>query len=230
MNMKLTSLNLAGYKDWPQREQMIVEYFDSIAPDMLFLQEVKFDASVSALNQAKLINSKLKVGYPYVQVAISRIYLASDGTEAREGLAVLSKYPIRQSEILVLNKHDDDKHTRIIQNVDVDIEGKVTGYTNVHLSNNQYAKEQLEELLKILTKRNEERIIVGDFNISDLTVVNHLFESKYISSAEFTEYVSYPSENARFDYVLLPKTYRYTSMSIGEGLSDHNSLTLEVAH
>ncbi len=226
--MKITSLNLAGYTNWPQREPLITNYLNTTQSDIVFFQEVKFNPAISALSQSKLINSKLDAPYGYSQTSVSRIYTASNGEESREGLSVLSKYPINDSEILVLKKRDDDKHTRIVQNIDILIGGELQKFSNVHFSNNDYSNEQLEEVLSILNDRDEKRIIVGDFNIADISTVRHLFDNNYTDSFSIKDYTSFPSESATFDYVLIPKTYEFSAFSLGEGLSDHNALTFEV--
>ena len=226
--MKITSLNLAGYEQWSERESSILEYLDSAQSDVVFFQEVKFNPEISIFNEASLINSKLKIPYEHKQSAITRIYISSDGAESREGLSVLSRYPIIDSEILVLKKRDDDKHTRIVQNVDVLIGGRLQKFSNVHFSNNDYSDEQLEEVLKITEGRYEERIIVGDFNIFDIDTVGNLFFEDYTVSTSVSKYISFPSEDVTLDYVLIPKSYEFKSLSIGENLSDHNALTFEL--
>jgi len=226
--MKITSLNLAGYKNWAAREPAIVEYIGKTQADVIFFQEVIFDPRISPLSEAQYINSKLETPYQYTQSTISRVFVSSDGVESREGLAILSQHPITESEVLVLHKRDDDKHTRIVQNAHILVHGHIQKFTNVHFSNNDYAREQLEELLHIHESRGEKRIIIGDFNIADLETVHPLYRTDYTPSTIMGEYVSFPSEAARFDYILLPKEYTFISFDVAEGLSDHNALTAEI--
>ena len=135
--------------------------------------------------------------------------------------------PITEVEIFVIEKRPDDKHTRIIQKLQVQVNGETRTFTNIHFSNNDYSDEQLEETLQILKNTNTESVVLGDFNIFDITTVADLYADDYTASTEFTDYVSFPSENATFDYVLLPKAYSFTSLHIGENLSDHNALVFE---
>lgn len=228
MDMKVTSLNLAGYKNWSERESNIVSYLETADSDVVFLQEVKFNIEYSPFTQSRYLNSLLSTPYPHSQASVSRIF-ESGGSESREGLAVLSKYPISDSETIVLKKRTDDKHTRIIQKVSVLANGQTTNFTNVHFSNNNYSDEQLEETLKITKSRNETSVILGDFNIFDIKAVSDLYSSDYRVSTDFYQYVSFPSENVTLDYVLVPREYGFTSLSIGENLSDHNALTFELS-
>lgn len=226
--MKVTSLNLAGYKNWSERESNIVSYLETTNSDVVFLQEVKFNAEYSPFTQSKYLNSLLSTPYPHSQTSVSRIFKSS-GSESREGLAVLSKYPIIDSEVIVLKKRADDKHTRIIQKVSLLVDGGIVNFTNVHFSNNAYSDEQLAETLGITKSRGENSVIVGDFNIFDIQTVHRLYSTDYIASTEISQYVSFPSEEATLDYALIPKTFTCTSIDIGENLSDHNALTMELA-
>lgn len=228
MNMKVTTLNLAGYKQWAEREASIIAYLNESQSDIVFLQEVKFDTRFSPYSQSKHLNNQLHDPYSYAQACISRIYQASDGSESREGLAVLSKYPIIDSETLVLTKQPDDKHTRIIQKVSLFIQNEVVTFVNVHFSNNRYSLEQLDETLRLVSNSSEKSVIVGDFNILDLATVSHLYEDEYTASTEVADYISFPSESATFDYALVPDKYELTSLTVGENLSDHNALSFEL--
>ena len=224
--MKVTSLNLGGYKNWSERESHIVSYLEAADSDIVFFQEVKFDIDYSPYTQSRYLNSLLSTPYPHSQASVSRIF-ESSGSESREGLAVLSKYPIINSEVVVLAKRPDDKHTRIIQKVDILVDERVVTFTNVHFSNNQYATEQLTETLRMLKDTNTPSIVLGDFNIFDIKAVSDLYSSSYKVSTDFSQYVSFPSENVTLDYVLIPTGRTFSSLSIGENLSDHNALTVE---
>lgn len=225
--MKVTSLNLAGYKNWTERASNIAAYLDQAQSDIVFFQEVMFDAENSPYPQSKQINDKLSMPYHNSHASITRYYLHSDGHESREGLAVLSRFPVTNSETIVLTKHTDDKHTRIIQKVDIQVNGQNVTFTNVHFSNNQYSTEQLAETLQIIKATEGKGVILGDFNIFDITSVKNLYSNDYIVSTDFSKYISFPAEQATLDYVLLPLGYSFTSLSLGENLSDHNALTFD---
>lgn len=228
MQVKITSLNIAGFKKWESRQQKIVDFINSENPDVLLLQEVRFDPVVSAYSQSAMLNLLLKTPFPFTQTTVSKFYQPSVGEAFREGLAILSKFPIKESEALVLVKQADDKHPRIIQNANLVIDGRTVGITNVHLSNNKYSLQQLRELIAIFTSRNEERIIAGDFNILDLESIKDIYTENYSSSTEFKQYISFPSEGITVDYVLLPKQLRFDSLTTFEGLSDHSALSFVI--
>ena len=228
MQLKIISLNLAGFKDWESRQQKIVDFINIESPDVLLLQEVKFDPSISAYSQSVLLNRLLENPFPFVQTTVSKFYQPSVGDAFREGLAILSKFPITNSEALVLVKQADDKHPRIIQSADLLVSERRVGVANIHLSNNKYSTEQLRELITIFASRKEERIIAGDFNILQLENEKESYSENYISSTDFKKYVSFPSENITLDYVLIPKYFAFDSLDVHEGLSDHNALVFVI--
>lgn len=224
MQITLLTLNLAGYKDWSNRQTAIATVLNQANADIVLLQEVRYDPSISPLNQAELINSLLAAPYEYSVYDISRFYAPSVGEPYREGLAILSRLSLHNPETLALRKAPDDKHTRIIQSVDVAIDGASFGVTNVHFSNNQYSTSQLKETLDILSSRNKSNLIAGDFNIFDISTQRRLFEDSYIVSTDIATYTSFPSENATLDYILLPNILRFASVKTVEGVSDHNGI------
>ena len=221
MQLTILTLNLAGYKDWAVRKPEIVKALNQVNANIVLLQEVRYDPSISPLTQANYINSLLDTPYAHSVSDVSRFYTPSVGEPYREGLATLSRFPLHNPETLALTKAPDDKHTRIIQNVDVDMDGTILGLTNVHFSNNQYSASQLEEALSILSNRDKVSIIAGDFNILDINTQRAGFDDKYSVSTDTTSYISFPIENATLDYILLPKAFHFVSIKTLEGISDH---------
>lgn len=228
MQLKIVSLNIAGFRDWKTRKPQIVDFLDAEAADVVLLQEIKFDPKTSAYTQASMINQQLSHSYNYTQTTVSKFYQPSAGKAYREGLAILSRYPIVTSEALVLTKNLDDKHPRIVQNADLQLNDRILGISNIHLSNNQFSTEQLQELLDIFKARDEHRIIAGDFNIFDLSQPKDMYMADYTASVEFKKYTSFPTEDRTLDYSLIPKPYTYESIGVKEGLSDHNALVFNI--
>jgi len=228
--MKITTLNLQEFTNWEARQPAIIEYLQSESPDVIVFQEVVFLPNVSPYNQAQLLNQAL--GYASEQSAITRLQASTVHETYREGLAALSKYPVTKADTLILKQAQGDEHNRIIQLLDINVDGQIVKIANVHFSITDitdFATAHLKETLEILALRQEERIIVGDFNLSDLSETAAIWEDAYRSSDEF-EYISYPGMNKRIDYVLIPKKYNFTNISIsGDGLSDHRALTVDIS-
>lgn len=222
--MRIVSLNLSGYKDWVMRAPQVIDFLNKVDADFVFFQEVRLDLDISPLAQSDLINSSLASPLPYTSSSISRYYEPSVDKPYREGLAVLSRHPILKEETLALTKASDDKHQRIIQNLDIDVAGEVIRFSNIHLSNNHNSNNQLKEVLSIFDSRNEKRIIVGDFNIPDLDSHSQTLDDEYTISTKFSNYISYPSKNQTLDYILLPPGFSCKSLKTVDDLSDHSAL------
>ena len=228
--MKITTLNLQEFTNWEARQPAIIEYLQSESPDVIVFQEVVFLPNISAFNQAQLLNKSL--GYISEQSAVTRLQASTVHKVYREGLATISKYPIVKADALILQRANGDEHNRIVQMLDIDMNGEIVKIANVHFSITDvadFATAHLVETLEILAMRDERRIIIGDFNLADLTAAAPYWEKEYRCSTE-SDYISYPAMNKRIDYVLIPKAYTFTNISVsGDNLSDHRALTVDIA-
>lgn len=227
--MKLTTLNLQGFTDWQQRKPEIVDYLKTTDPDVILFQEVVFLPDISAFNQVQLLNQEL--GYPYEHSAVTRLQPSMEYTTFREGLSVLSKYPVTKTDTVVLKKEFDDEHHRIIQLIDILKDDAPVLLANVHFSltdETDFATAHLQETLDIIKNKNEERIIAGDFNIDHLEQLAYIWDERYEASTKIP-YISYPTMNKRNDYVLVPKQFVFAKLSTsGDTLSDHRAVTVEI--
>lgn len=228
--MKVTSLNLQGFEHWEERKPNILAYLRQESPDVVLFQEVVYLPELSAHNPAQLLNAEL--GYRYENCAVSRLQVGLEYPVYREGLAVISRHPILQSDVIVLKQAEGDQHQRIIQLIDLLVDGQVVKIANIHFSMTDdvdYATAHFQETLDILKARGEDRIIAGDFNINKLEDFAHMWQDQYQSSTVFP-YVSYPSMNKRNDYFLVPKKYDFPSLTTSGDLavSDHTGLTATV--
>lgn len=229
--MKITSFNLQGFENWEERKPNILTYLRQESPDIILFQEVVYLPELSAHNAAQLINAEL--GYRYENCAVSRLQVGLEYPVYREGLAAISRYPILQSDVIVLKQAEGDEHQRIVQLLDILVNDEVIKIANVHLSITDivdYATPQLTETLELLRARGEDRIIAGDFNLNHLEELADLWQDRYEASTTFS-YLSYPSMNKRNDYFLVPKKYQLanlTTSTVEANLSDHLALTATV--
>jgi endonuclease/exonuclease/phosphatase family metal-dependent hydrolase len=230
MKLTITSLNLQGFEDWETRSPKILEYLSRSNPDVILFQEAVFLPSVSPHNQAQLLNQEL--GFPFEVSTISRLQVGLEYPVYREGLAVLSRFPISSSDTLILKKAEGDTLNRIIQLFDVVINGSIIRIGNVHFSITDivdYATPHLQETLDILHSRHEKRILMGDFNLTHLEDSEALWGADYKAST-VVPYITYPTWHEgpkRTDYALIPNEYTFDSIEVSEdGLSDHRALTV----
>lgn len=228
--MRITSLNLQGYFDWQDRQPAIVAHLRALRPDVVIMQEDVYLPDISPLTPSEVLNKELH--FPFRHSAITRLQTSPSTPYYREGLTILSRLPIVNTQALVLKQDPRDEHQRIIQCFDVQTDKGVVKCANIHLSiedNFPFPVAQLREMFEILSHRGDQRIIGGDFNISDLEAHQALWQENYTATT-VTPYVSYPAENKRVDYFLIPNRYSVTNMAISatEHLSDHRTLTIDV--
>ncbi len=230
MKLTLTSFNLQGFEEWERRHPLILDYLARVNPDVIFFQEAVFLPEVSPHNQAQLLNQDL--GYPYQMSTISRLQKGVHYPVYREGLALLSKYAISSSDTIILKKDERDEHNRIIQLIDIKVGESIIRLGHIHFSitdDFDFATPHLQETLDILKSRNEKRILMGDFNLTDLNESSHLWRDDYRASNEVA-YISFPTlpwGPKTTDYTLMPIEYTFDSIEVSEdGLSDHRGLTV----
>lgn len=222
--IKLTSLNLQGFVDWSDRKPKILEYLRSENPDIILFQEVVFNPALSPYNQVEELNQAL--GYSYEHHAVVRLHNSVTATNHREGLSVISKFPIMYGQTVILLQDPDDEHTRIFQRIDFKVSSRLIPVVNIHFSNRTtFATAQLGELLDYLEAREETPILAGDFNLIDgIPRLDQL--QGYSDSLSYSKYVSYPGLPKPLDYILIPSSYEFGSGSVSpDGLSDHRALT-----
>jgi endonuclease/exonuclease/phosphatase family metal-dependent hydrolase len=230
MKITFSSLNVQGFADWDERKSHIIDYVKHTEPDIVMFQEVTFLPQINAENQVSLLNKSLR--YRYENTAITRLQDSPVYENYREGLGIISKYPILKSETIILKQQPHDEHQRIVQLIDILCEDTVVKFAHVHFSisdnDENLPREHLVELLDILESRGETRIMGGDFNMNSIDLHRELWQDKYVSSS-VVDYISYPPMNKRVDYFLLPKEYAFTSITTSpDGLSDHRGLTVGV--
>lgn len=227
--MRVTTLNLQQFVDWQARQPAIIDYLQTTSPDLILFQEVVFLPKISPYNQVQLLNQTL--AYPSIQCAVTRLQPSTAHETYREGLAALSKYPVIQADTLILKQAEGDEHNRIVQLLDIEIDGHIIKIANVHFSVTDvtdFATAHLVETLEILEARGEERIILGDFNLSYLEESVGIWGKKYRSTTE-AEYITFQKMNKRIDYALIPKPYSFTDISTSDdSLSDHRALTVDI--
>ncbi len=224
--MKLTTLNLQGFTNWEERKPNILAYLQEANPDVVLFQEVVFLPEISPYNQVQLLNETL--GYSFEHSCITRLQIGVEYETYREGLSLLSRYPVVKTDTIILKKEPLDEHHRIVLLADLLVDERVVKIANVHFSLTDtidFATGHLRETLDILARRGERRIIAGDFNLNHLEQTAELWQEHYIASTHVS-YISQPNLNKRIDYILIPKSYHFDDISVsGEGLSDHCAVT-----
>lgn len=238
--MKLTTLNLQGFTDWETRKPKILAYLQNIQPDIILFQEVVFLPQISPHNQVHLLNQTL--GYSTEITEITRLQASPTYSPYREGLGLLSKYPITKLDTITLKQAEGDPHQRIIQLIDLVVDNTSVEIAHVHFSISDpppdFASAHIQETFELLEARDDRRIIAGDFNMSDLSAVAAPWKDNYIASPDISPYIS--QYNAKStdnklvdrcaDQIWIPKSYHFTGeIEVSpRDLSDHCAVTAQI--
>ncbi len=232
--ISLFTLNLWRYYDFDLRFPKIIRELKEKQPDVIFLQEVQIDKTKSPFSQVELIKKELS---EYIYSLHSTIYLKTNQRNEKlvvpiqHGMAVLSKYPIVNSFEYYLPLQEGNEEPRSILCCDIDINGVVRKFANIHFTNNEeMAKDQIGDFLGFIKSRNEERIMVGDFNMFHLYEYKSLLKG-YKLSYDYKKYISYPKDNGTLDYILIPESCEFESLElINEDLSDHKGIFIKISN
>ena len=156
--MTLNIWNSQGPYD--KRMPLIIEGLQEIQPDIIGLQEV-LDKSDTNPNQAELIAKELE--YQYVYQGATR------HTPGLEGVAIVSKYPILESDSIVL-PHATEELTRVLLRARIETPvTKLDFYTthlNWKLDEGYIREEQVLAIQHYVKKYNDGLPVImsGDFN------------------------------------------------------------------
>lgn len=225
--ISILTLNLWRYYDFNVRLPNIVKAIQDNQPDVVFLQEVQIDPSVSSLSQAELLKKQLP---EYKYSLHSTIYLKDSQQGKRleqpvqHGMAVLSKHPIMNSFEFFVTPNTGEIEPRSMLCFDVEIGSMPLKFANIHFANREeWAKNQLEEFLRFIHSRGEKRILAGDFNLFKLPQYDLL--DGYKLSYNHTAYESYPKDGGSLDYIAIPSNLAFSKVELLDGyLSDHKGL------
>ncbi len=144
-------------------------------PDIVGLQEVDCNSNrkgnvISGIDQVKIIAEK--AGYPYyafepvIDLTAARNEQASaDLRENAYGHAIMSKYPIKKSEIIwpEAQAKGADKEVRNFGRHEIDVGGKTVVFYNCHLDFS-LGREQYFEVQEKYMSKDKYAVCVGDFN------------------------------------------------------------------
>ena len=227
--MKILSLNLSAYKNWQIRKPKVLALFKEHAPDIIFLQEVRMDPQQNSrrLNQLEEINEELN--YPYSVFSSARLY---ENNTVQHGCGALSRFPILNTRTYMLSpqKAKYAYSTRVYMDMDIKIEDTTTAFTLVHFENtNEGSLNHLKEVLAHHKALGRKAVIMGDFNILDISLAKEFYKDNYKCSYDYSSYVSYPEKSETLDYCLIPSDYSFLRVEVvGEDVSDHKALACSI--
>lgn len=202
-----------------------------IQPDIIAFQEIDYDASRSYnINQQ---NEIAKLGYSYIAESVNwdETYIpfpywppSTHFGKVVSGQSILSKYPIKEHERIVL---DRDKNLpfyrsalyldRLAQVVKIELEGKEVVVINVHLEafDKSTRVKQFNFVVDLFNKyrKTNPTILLGDFNSetrNQNAIIHTLLNTKDVGCAGFSKENPENTYNTkepskRIDYIFYSK-------------------------
>jgi endonuclease/exonuclease/phosphatase family metal-dependent hydrolase len=239
--LRVVSLNMAGVTDVHAVWRDIDRIPDTLKIDLFVLQEVSGSADGST-SMAK------EMGKHY---AMNYMFKAADPIKdgLMEGLAVVSRYPIHDMEIIQLqhiNLHFKSRD-RIAMAVTLDAPTGPIRLINVHLDSRINWKQRMEQLKPVLEAADKEKLpvmLAGDFNTEPILWVGHtvpivkgqnqvtpletLMTSHHFTTP-FGAEATFPLLHQKLDWIFL-KGLKVTHSGVTPiASSDHNAIWIRLA-
>lgn len=239
--MKILTINIWRYYEWEKRKEKVINFLKEQNADIVFLQEAAYDERLKDKwpNQIKEINEKLK----YSDSTFGKLM------EMRKwhdkpinwvmyyGFGILSKYPIINSEVVILPYIEKDKKFGFMHAVIEIPEGNID-LIDVHFENtNAGSKQHLKQTLDWCKKKGIKPIIAGDFNMKVVEDLKKLAEKDYYISYVVKPYNSFMPTKFSHDQVpitldyIVPHKDKFEIKNIeciNNGISDHNPVIAEI--
>lgn len=237
MNIKILQWNIL----WTEKIENIVSALKKIDADIICLQELTRGAKVNNnIDTAMFVAKELDFHYFYQDAQVW-----PSGEKQAQGNAVFSRFPITDSRCLFLqeskpNPKDATEEGRTYTECTIEIERKKIQVATVHLSFTprfEYTKErkhETENLINIIKNKEEQFVLMGDFNASpESEVMRQIlpylkdcgpsFDQKTWSTKPFEKKGFVVNDlNWRIDYVLSSPDIKVVSSEIIKtDYSDH---------
>jgi endonuclease/exonuclease/phosphatase family metal-dependent hydrolase len=231
MTIRIMTLNLWCYFDWSNRKDNIVSLVKELNPDFVAFQETQTNLSFSNYPQSDFIANACGYRYRLFAPTYGRDgQVDQDGNMTQRtsyGLALISKYPVISSETYFLRQHPGHDEVCSILLCTIDMNGTLVDVCNVHFGNSDlFADLHLNEVMDLCKDRSIQPVLLGDFNIFDLSVYTNTRLKSYTLSSDVTTYKSMPKNDGTLDYIVVPSArYELKEVLCPEiYVSDHKAL------
>ena len=207
----------------------VVDFVMKFNPDLISLNEVyKYSSDNRPQKMVDLLKARTGQPWYYHWAQIS-------GLSSGVGVAVLSRYPLEDTDTYLLS------YNRSAALVRVTVNGRLVHFVSTHLDHQYSSKRltQVKELKSWLTQFAEQRVVAGDFNwYPGTTEINEMAVSYYDawavakSNGTATSTSDNPygnTRNTRIDYVWYSKGAANLTLLSAEtservALSDHRAV------
>ena len=252
MKLKLMTYNVASFRNYEtvdekgmalsSKPERVADVIRDVSPDICGLNEIShFDRNeIPSDTQTEYLKANTGLEHGFFGYATHLTY-ANEYYNKNYGNAVISKYPVLNSEIVpipdpVIKDENAYYETRSITKVKLDIAGGITVLqTHMGLAIAE-SKNATLEILKILDKTEGPVILMGDFNIRPSNPLidilrERLFDTALINDEYFHTFPSYKLDYrpAKLDYIFVSKHFKTLSVDvINTSVSDHMPVVVEV--
>ena len=239
-SLTAATLNLATETSFPNilRELDRVQLLQS---DLFFFQEVEHYPDRDSLLIDRLAQH---LGYDYLFAPAQRV-----GKNGAQGLAILSRYPLQDPEVVYLPRFTlkVNNRCRIALTATVATPLGAIGVVNLHLDtriNLRQRWQQLQPVLEAVSKLPEASLIAGDFNTQDFLWVENLLPLPFLHrqvrpvlarlkacgySTPFTQTGrTHAWAPLKLDWIFLRKLRAQARRVQKIGFSDHRALWVQV--
>ena len=241
MKIKLLTTNIWRYYEWENRKEKLIRFLKQENADIVFLQEVAYDERLKDKwkNQVEEINEQAK----YHSATFGKLMEMKKWHDEQidwtmfYGFGILSKYPIKHSEVIILPPVEKNKKFGFMH-VIIETEGGDIDLINVHFENtNKGSKEQLKQTLNWCKEKGIKPLIAGDFNMKIVEDLKEIAEKDYEISYLIKPYKSFmPTEFSHdkvpitLDYIIIHKEkFKFIGVDcINNDISDHNPVIAEI--
>ena len=223
--MTFGSYNIAAGRDVDTDMSVLAKDITDSGLDVVGLQEVVTKTPGVAYRDL-LKDLAEKAGFPYFKFfrALNMSALAEDGGY---GLAIMSKYPIKDTELILLDSSLDGKNyeQRVMGRATIDVNGTEINFFVTHLSfeATQVRKNQFTQISEIF-KSYDNFVLVGDFN-TQIFPEYKLLEG-CVNLIRSRKYITYPSTRESIDNIIYSEgDWTFSDPTAVEtGHSDHNMI------
>lgn len=216
MNLRVATFNVFYAKNPKRFSEAILSNENLSKADVILMQEVESYSSEGKA-RAEAIAEDLKMTCVYTPARDSGI----DGTH---GLAILSRYPIKETEVVPLPffRLARNSRQRIAVNSILDINGTQIQIANVHLDTTLNLGARLKQVKEIVehVKNHpvQKAIIAGDFNTTPFIFLLRLIPIFY--SDQRSKFYRYLTQNGfytkldKIGYTMRRKVFKFSLDSI----------------
>lgn len=218
MQVNFGSYNIKHGADATFHMELIGKNITEKKLDIVGLQEVDQKVTRSLrIDTMKLLSEA--TGYKYYA-----FFKAIPLQGGEYGVAILSKYPILETELYMLESGSNEQ--RVLGRAAIDIEGETVQFFVTHLSYESLSLRQTQfEQVKDILSSFDNFVLTGDFNTADFKEFEVLKDAALVNNSEYSV-PTFPKRMSAIDNIVYSKNcWSFDKpMTVTDSFSDHYML------